>query len=110
MTTFRHSEAMGEISGFGGRYEEVCQNMLEAGCQWLQDNDHDDLQMSEISNVFGLLTAENEQAKALEEAVMAAPGAEDASGAMHHAVMRRLHYISKYGWGAYISSTYASNR
>ena len=32
---YRHTEDMGEISGFGGGYEKLCQDMLNAGVRIL---------------------------------------------------------------------------
>lgn len=102
-TTFRHSPDMGEISGFGGGYESACQDMLEAGARWLHErakrDQKTDLQMHGYTNVYGILVADSDDAKALEKVVVdAAPGC---SGAMHQAVMSRLLYIAKNGWPAY---------
>jgi hypothetical protein len=103
MTTYRHTEDMGEISGFGGGYEEVCQQMLENGCKWLEENKNPELTAAVPGNenikVFGILIPESDDAKALEDAVMEGVG--DATGAMHHAVMNRLFWIAKNGWDAY---------
>lgn len=96
---FRHTEDMGEISGFGGDYEQACQNMLEAGCKWLEEKKSVNLKGHIYDNVFGLFKADSDDAKAMESAVIAACG--DCSGAMHHAVMSRLFYIARNGWDKY---------
>lgn len=102
-TTFRHTTAMGEISGMGGDYERACQDMLETGVKWLQERTKKDLQtkleMHGYAGVYGVLIADSEDAKALEAVVVAA--AKGCTGAMHHAVMSRLSYVAKHGWGAY---------
>lgn len=100
MATYRHTADMGEISGFGGGYEAACQDMLEAGVKWLDEHKAPVLQAKVVANVFGILTPESDDAKALEAAVLKAVG-NDCTGAMHHAVMSRLFYIAKNGWDAY---------
>lgn len=98
---YRHTEEMGEISGFGGGYEEACQDMLEAGVKWLLANKPESLVMKESPNIFGIILTEGDEAEALSKAVIDASGGE-ATGAMHHAVMSRLHYINANGWDAYV--------
>jgi hypothetical protein len=102
--TYRHTSDMGEISGFGGGYENVCQSMLEAGVKWLTERMKADkqtnLQMHGYKNVYGILVADSDDAKALEDVVVRAAGG-DCTGAMHQAVMSRLGYIAKNGWDAY---------
>ena len=101
--TYRHTPDMGEISGFGGGYEACCQDMLEAGMNWLvakQAEREVDLKASTIPNVYGLLRADSSDAKELEKAVLAAANGE-ATGAMHHTVMARLIWIAANGWDKY---------
>ncbi len=103
-TRYRHTAGMSEISGFGGGYEACCQDMLEAGVQWLverrESGAEPDLRMSGYVGVFGLLNADSDEAKVIEKVVLAAAKGES-TGAMHHAVMSRLGYISKHGWDTY---------
>jgi hypothetical protein len=101
MSTYRHTPDMGEISGFGGGYEDCCQRMLEAGVKWLDEHAKPNLQAHGLKNVYGIFVTDSDDAKALEEAVMAAVKGEGATGAMHHAVMSRLFYIAKNGWDKY---------
>lgn len=98
---YRHTAEMGEISGFGGEYEECCQDMLEAGVKWLLENKPKELVMAGDPNIFGLLLMKSEEAEALSKAVIEASGGE-ATGAMHHSVMSRLYYIDGHGWDAYV--------
>lgn len=98
--TYRHTPEMGEISGFGGGYEACCQDMLEAGVKWLHAHPNPDLQGHSYTGVFGVMSADSDDAKAMEADVLAAAKGE-ATGAMHHTVMSRLFWIAKNGWDAY---------
>ena len=100
LDSFRHTPDMGEISGFGGGYESCCQDMLEAGVNWLQEHTGADLRAHGYKNVYGVFVPDSDDAKALEKVVIDASGGE-ATGAMHHAVMSRLFWIQKNGWAAY---------
>jgi len=100
VSDYRHTEDMGEISGFGGGYEDCCQDMLSAGVRWLRGNGAVDLQGHHYKNITGIFVSESPDAKALEQVVLAASGGE-ATGAMHHAVMSRLFFISENGWDTY---------
>ena len=101
---YRHTLDMGEISGFGGGYEACCQDMLEAGVVWLDRNKqkgHEpNLQGHSFKNIYGIMIADSDDAKAMEKTVLEAAKGE-ATGAMHHAVMSRLFYIAKNGWDSY---------
>lgn len=101
---FRHTPEMGEISGFGGSYEEACQDMLEAGVKWLEANKDKkkDLEGRTIKNVYGIFEVTSDAAKTMEKAVMESDGGKGATGAMHHAVMSRLFYIAANGWDKYV--------
>lgn len=98
--SYRHTPDMPEISGFGGGYEQCCQDMLEAGVKWLEENPQPDLQAQTLKNVYGIFDETSEDAKALGKVVVEAAKGE-ATGAQHHAVMSRLFYIAKHGWGSY---------
>lgn len=101
MTEYRHTEDMEEISGFGGGYEKACQDMLEAGMKFMIEKGFQpgDVKVLANENIYGLCFPDNRPTEELEKAVEAAD--ENCSGAMHHAVMSRLAWISKNGWEAY---------
>ena len=99
--TYRHSEVMGEISGFGGGYEKCCQDMLEAGCKWLAAHPAATLEGRTLKNIYGIFEADSQDAKDLEEVILSAADGE-ATGAMHQAVMSRLFWIAKNGWDKYV--------
>lgn len=98
---YRHTEEMGEISGFGGGYENCCQDMLEAGMNWLTSRPDANLEGHSFKGIYGLMVPDSDDAKELDKVVIDASGGE-ASGAMHHAVMGRLFWISKNGWDKYV--------
>ena len=88
-----------EISGFGKDtdYEKACQNMLQAGFEWLENN-KDKLKKLKgytYEGVYGIFGTDSKEAKELSEAVVGAH--EGCTGAMHHAVMGHLFYIAKNG-------------
>jgi hypothetical protein len=93
-------EGMGEISGFGGGYEQACQQMLRQGLQWFTDHPDAKPEFKGFKNVFGLITEENHDAKSLSDAICA--GVEP-SGAMHQAVIGHLFAIRRMGWEAYVA-------
>lgn len=103
MTVYRHTPEMGEISGFGGEYEQACQDMLEAGVKWLlaQPTQPVDIQYRGFAGVFGLCASHNENAEELDKAILSVVS--DSSTMMHHAVIGRLMYINKNGWDSYVS-------
>lgn len=99
MMEYKHTKDMGEISGFGGGYEALCQQMLHNGVTFLAERSRTDVRVLESPNLYGIVKLEGDDAEALESAVM--QDIEDATGAMHHAVMSRLAYINKNGWDDY---------
>lgn len=96
---YNHTPDMGEISGFGGGYEAVCQQMLHQGVAWLVEHQNADIQVKEYANIYGVVDLVGEDTEKLEKAM--SEGIEDYTGAMHHAVMSRLNYIAKNGWDKY---------
>lgn len=99
MTSYRHTEDMGEISGFGGSYEQACQAMLETGVNWLNAHPNADLQFQSYDGVYGLVQANSPDAEELEKVIAGAAG--DCTGAMMHTVLERCYYIRHHGWDAY---------
>ena len=100
---YRHTSEMGEISGFGGMYEDSCQDMLQKGVEWMNDNLDADLQASGFKNIFGVIKLESDDAKQLSKVITDV--SENCSGAMHQAVMSRLFFIAKNGWDKYVEKT-----
>lgn len=100
-TRYMFTEAMGEISGFGGGYEQTCRNMLAAGLDWLDEHPNADPRFECFEGIYGVLADDNDDAKALSKVVVA--GADgDCTGAMHHAVVSHCLFICKNGWERYV--------
>jgi len=100
MSAYETTDDMGEISGFGGGYEATCRAMLTAGMQWLEANPQADPHFRGYKNIYGIITEENDDAKALSKAVVdAADG--DCTGAMHQAVISRCLAAKRLGWDEY---------
>jgi len=93
-----------DMSGFGGGYEEACQQMLTNGLVYLaRVGPHRNLKYGELKNVYGLCIAESDEAKALDKAIMTEVyKVDDASGAMHQAAVSHLMYIVNNGYEKYI--------
>lgn len=94
---YEFTPQMREISGFGGDYEKCCRWMLVAGLHWMDDHPTADPQYSTFQGVFGLVSADNEDARELDKVLMEASD-HSCTGAMHHGVVRHLLYIRRYGW------------
>ena len=86
-----------EISGFGKEsgYELACQDMLQAGFDWLENNKKANLKAKTYKNIYGILEPDSKDTKALSKAVVSA--VDDCTGAMHQAVMGHLMFINKNG-------------
>ncbi len=97
---YKHTEDMGEISGFGGGYEATCQNMLNAGVQWLLANPEKNPNFKEYENIYGLTCDENEDMKELQDILLKASG-DDCTRAMMQCVSSRLLFIKANNWDKY---------
>lgn len=99
---YKFTQEMGEISGFGGWYEQTCRNMLAAALRWFDENPEGNPVFQGFEGVMGLCIEDNEDAKALTKAIGDAANG-DFSGAMHQAVVRSAFYVKKHGWDAYVA-------
>lgn len=100
---YKFTKDMDEISGFGGSYEKACRAMLDAGIQWLDAHPDATPKFKGNSKVYGLILEDNDDAKALSEAVVV-PAQDDCTGAMHHAAISHCLYVRKNGWDAYVKA------
>ena len=102
---FRHTPDMGEISGFGGGYEDTIQNMLSAGTEWLINNPEADIKLKGFEGVYGMVQTNSDDAETLEtvitDSVKDKDGKCDITSVMHHDVMMRLLYIHTHSWTEY---------
>ena len=99
---YEFTPEMNEISGFGGGYEEACRKMLKAGLEWWDEHPDADPHFRGMKNVYGILMEDNEDAKALSEAMMAPVKGEGATGAMHQGVVGHIFFIRREGWDRYV--------
>jgi len=101
-TKYQFTPEMREISGFGAGYEQTCRNMLSAGLEWLDEHPKADPKFQGYKNVVGILMEDNDDAKALSAAAVAASG-NDCTGAMHQAVISHCLWIRKNGWDRFVA-------
>lgn len=99
---FSTQNKAGEISGFGGGYEQTCRTMLKAGMYWLEANPDAEPRFMGNDSVYGLILEDNEDARALSKVVT--KHTPDVTGAMHHAVICRLLWIRKNSWEKYVEA------
>lgn len=98
---YEWEQGMGEISGFGGGYENTCRAMVKAGCDWLDAHPGADPKFHSYKGVYGIISEDNKDAKDLTEAIVKA-AAGDCTGAMHQAAVSHVLAIRKLGWKAYV--------
>jgi hypothetical protein len=91
---------MGEISGFGGGYEATCRAMAFAGMDWLDAHPDADPRFMGSKNIYGIIIEDNDDAKALTAAVIAAANG-DCTGAMHQATISHALAYRRLGWDEY---------
>lgn len=101
MTRYKFEEGMAQISGFGGTYEESCRAMVITGMKWFDRHKKADPQFRGYKGVYGLITADNLDAKKLSKAVTAS--VDDYTGAMHHVTIGHILHIHEVGWETYVS-------
>lgn len=104
---------MGEISGFGGTYEAACRSMLIRALDfWDEQGEGFDPKYHSYENITGVMVDDNADAKKLDAAMMDAEivygngererCGDNATGAMHQAVVSHAFYVRKNGWESYV--------
>jgi len=101
MTRYQYTSEMQEISGFGGGYEDMCRQMVVAGCVWLDAHPEADPKFHGFKGIYGIIDEDNEDAKELTKAIVA-PCNGDCTGAMHQAAVSHVLFIRKNGWDKYV--------
>jgi hypothetical protein len=101
MSKYEYTEKCSEISGFGGGYEQACRKMVVAGMEWIDEHPGANLKVGSFKGVFGPTSAETEDTKLLEEAILKAVE-NGCTGAMLHAAYKHIFYAKHHGWEAYI--------
>ncbi len=94
-------EDMGEISGFGGGYEQGCRDMLRAGLEWCDANPAKNPEFSGYENIYGIINENNDDAKEL-SGVVSKTCKDGCTGAMHQAVIETILWVKKNGWDKYV--------
>jgi hypothetical protein len=103
-TKYKWSAEMREISGFGGGYEATCRAMVSAGMEWFEKNPNADPKFHGFEGITGIIDEDNEDAKQLTKAVIAA-SAGDCTGAMHQFSIGHVLMAKKLGWENYVKKS-----
>ncbi len=90
---------MGQISGFGGAYEDACRTMVRNGCEWFDAHPDAKPTFSGYKDTFGICLSNNEDANALSAAIC---GDIEPSGAMHQAAVQAVLFIKENSWEEYV--------
>ena len=101
MKKYKYIDKMGEISGFGGGYETTCRKMVVAGMKWIDKNSEAKPEFSEYKHIYGIIEANNKEAKELTN-VMSKASDNNCSGAQMQACVNHVLYIVKSGWEKYV--------
>lgn len=112
MTERKWTDDMGEISGFGGSYEEGCRAMVLAGIKWLEENPDKKPEFVGYKGIYGIIKEENDAAKEMTKAMMDAEVfmeeegkmvrcGDHATGAMHQATVNHALRAHANGWEWY---------
>jgi hypothetical protein len=100
MPLYGFTEDMGQISGRRGAFEAQCRRMLFAGLAWLEAHPDANPQFSSVRVLCGVVDDDNDDAKALSDAVMAAADG-DCTDAMHESVITACLFVKDYGWDGF---------
>ena len=90
-------KGISDISGFGKEtsYEKGCQNMLQAGFDFLEKNNKGKLKGHSYKGIYGIFEPDSKKAKELSKVIVKAEP--ECSGVMHQIVMGHLIIISSNG-------------
>ena len=105
---YEFTAGMGEISGFGGGYEEVCRRLVINGTTWLDENPEANLEFKGYQGVYGIIEADSKDATSLHTAMT--EGEDDVTGAMMHACTHHVLAIKEHGWDDYVSKMSKTDR
>lgn len=104
MPDYLYTDDMVEISGFGGGYEAACRSMVKAGCEWFDAHPNAQPKFHGYKGFYGLIEEDNQDAKDLSAAVLAAANG-DSTGAMHQAAIGHILAIHRSGWDWYVGES-----
>jgi hypothetical protein len=75
--------------------------MALAGMKWFDEHPDADPKFLGFKGVFGVITEDNDDAKALSKAILDAADGGGATGAMHQACVSHALAYKRMGWDAY---------
>src|SRR3989344_6171304 len=101
--SYEFTDEMREISGFGGGYEANCRAMLRGGLEWWDAHPEAGPKFTGLKGVLGLVSEDNDDARALSDAMLAATSEGDTSTAAHQFVLSHIFFVRENGWDAYIA-------
>jgi len=93
---------IGEISGFGGEYEESCRQMVTAGLKWLEQNEGPSTEFSTGDNVFAQIDEEADATDELRTHMVSAVDM-DPSPSMLHLCLKHTLYANEIGWEGHVT-------
>ena len=103
---YKFTDAMQEISGFGGSYELGRREMVTAGAEWLDDHPNADPKFHGYKGIYGLIDEDNQDAKDLVTFMVSAADKKfpngGVTGAMLQATVSHVMFIKKNGWQQYV--------
>lgn len=97
---YEFTSEMGEISGFGGSYEQCCRDMLKIALEWHDKNPNAKPRFKGYEGIYGICFSDNKDAKSLEKAII--DSIEGCTGAMFQAVISTYFWVIQNGWDAYV--------
>jgi len=99
---YEWTEDMGEISQFGGAYEECCRDMLFAALEWFDEHPGAERLFTGSADPFRVMHGENEEARSLSEAIRKAAKARGgATEAMFRFTLHVALVVQEDGWEAF---------
>ena len=104
MSKYEFTNEMGEISGFGGDYEQACRKMVIAGVEYLEKNKNIDFSFKEYENIYGILAETSEDTDKIIKAMIAANDDFGATGGMVQATLNHVKFIYEKGWNKYVET------
>lgn len=104
MSKYEFTNEMGEISGFGGDYEQACRKMVLAGIEYLEKNKSIDFSFKEYENIYGILAETSEDTDKVIKAMIAANDGFGATGGMVQATLNHVKFIYEKGWNKYVET------
>lgn len=109
---YKHTPDMGEISGYskqdaiGAEYEEVCQQMLQLGCEYINAHPDEEVAYGDLDGVIGFYKPNNDFTQQMMDHIVTTVVVErgpekEPSSVMCHMVLKRCMVVAAVGWDEY---------